>query len=228
MATAKVQALAGGSKLVTLTAGKTKFTLLFYAGGELDGLGRVDVLIANREPPKKLKASERWVTASEEGVAALRAAAKLAAVDEDSSAADELKAALRRATGKVRFCRPGDAPWTTKKLPGVSIRTVGPAVDDQLARGFVARLTGSDDELAERLEPFEAEHRMDLEQLRAMATDAAHADMPLAAFFREHYFGAEPWRHIDQVWLDEAQALAPAAPLLEIELTPGGEVLRFP
>src|SRR5687767_14805029 len=108
MVTAKVQAFPGGSQLVTLTSGKTKFRLLFYRGGEVELTGTIDVVIASRELPKKLMASELWVSGSEEGQAALRAALKLAAADEDSSLADELKAALRRTTGKVRYCRPGD------------------------------------------------------------------------------------------------------------------------
>ncbi len=153
-----------------------------------------------------------------------------------------------------RYCRPTDPPWTSKRVPGVRIYTLGPPQDERaikrlmvkdevyhaadavMAGAFRARLEGQTDvdDTLDRLEPFEAEHRRDLEQLRELAKDP-ETDEPLANLLRENYFGVDPWRSIDQLWLEDAQEFAlkldnatnNTSLVLAIELGDRGRVLLF-
>jgi hypothetical protein len=136
---------------------------------------------------------------------------------------DAMSAARKK--GPVRYLRPGDAPWTSEEVPGVRIFTLGPprderaikqlmvkgevygAADDALEDAFYKRVRNEPD-ADDALEPFEPEHRMDLEALRKMQSDPAHAQAPLVEFFRDHYFATDGWRNIDGIWLEAAQEFA--------------------
>jgi hypothetical protein len=164
--------------------------------------------------------------------------------------AEALETVRGLGSGEPRYCRPDEEPWTSAKLPGVRIYTLGPPRSETLIR----RLNSSTETYAlaeaafhatvadpqvEDHQPFEHNHRLPLAELGKSNGDAS----VLGGFFQRRYYGldlgsAEPdqaWRRIDGEWLAAAQHYAlkldnatnNTSLVLAIELSPGGKVLLF-
>jgi len=136
----------------------------------------------------------------------------------------------------VHYWKPGDSPWTSQELPGVSIYILGPPRDETwlkktFATDEVYHLAASDsahtaffgaaglsgDGATAQGDvwcPFDAMYGRELRQPKP----GEEAGMPeaTAAFLQRHYFGpgADPgeqdqsWRRIDEDWLGSAAQFA--------------------
>ena len=160
---------------------------------------------------------------------------KLFGVSRTGSAMDVAKA-LGRGRGRTRYCKPGDPPWVSGRVPGFRIFTLGPPKSENMLRKLQSskelykldegsiqgletglQFSGQDRAEDEPNQPFDPTHRIPLTALRAIAEDdEAEASDRISDFFRRHYFGPDPvaidydqsWRRIDHSWILGARDLA--------------------
>jgi hypothetical protein len=154
------------------------------------------------------------------------------------STEDALNYVKKRATGKPRYCEPGEPPIVIPKLPGVRFWVLGPPKDEKLIKKsnpgkndaygldagpggsqafFVAALTrnmAAPDAQDDRIEePFDGMHSIPMAR-------AEHVP-----FFEKRYYGDsmdaslydrsagkeihdQSWRRIDSIWMESSETMA--------------------
>jgi beta-lactamase superfamily II metal-dependent hydrolase len=145
-----------------------------------------------------------------------------------------------------RYCRPDDAPFSIKDVPGVRVYALGPPRDEALLKksnpsktnpevytllgasnfhhSFMAAIGAPDGVSENDAQPFSRWFEM------------RKGEADLSPFLAAHYSAQDSWRRIDHDWMGVAEVLAlnldsdtnNTCLVLAFELTDSGRVLLFP
>lgn len=163
-----------------------------------------------------------------------------------ATTADAMEA-VRHLSSDLRYCEPGQPPWTPPET-SARLYVLGPPRDEKLLKKYAVSASSPEvygigaasqymQYIAPALQQVDPESPFDVMQVIPMTIAE---EMP---FFRQWYFGSDvdhsngaaPWRRIDGAWLQSSPELAlqldsatnNTSLVLAIELE-GGDVLLFP